>query len=253
MDKRAASINTEEANRPKLEGLSLSTPGTASPRPFDAGLVCLCTPAPKVPRPRNAFILYRQHHQAQVVQHNPGLANPEISKIIGEQWRDEPEDRKNQWKLLAEEEKQRHQRQYPDYRYQPRRGTKNGVGSTRPGAPRRGPQPLPQVRRPLHCDSTHPIHALHDAHRRPPTRRQPLRPTSNTASGPPRTPVRPHPRQQPLHWGGGPPSIYDIHESDYDSTMSPNEAKRRRYNTPDSNAYTETPRYAGGKQEWGRD
>lgn len=53
--KRAASINTEEANRPKIENLSLSTPSTAGSRPFDAGrdLICLCTPAPKVPRPRN--------------------------------------------------------------------------------------------------------------------------------------------------------------------------------------------------------
>ena len=58
---------------------------------------------------------------------NPGLANPEISKIIGELWREEPEDQKNQWKRLAEEEKQRHQRQYPDYRYQPRRGGKGAA------------------------------------------------------------------------------------------------------------------------------
>lgn len=75
-----------------------------------------------------AFILYRQHHQAQVVAENPGLANPEISKIIGEQWREQPEEVKNGWKRLAEEEKQRHQRQYPDYRYQPRRGGKGGPG-----------------------------------------------------------------------------------------------------------------------------
>jgi HMG box factor len=72
-----------------------------------------------------AFILYRQHHQAQVVAQHPGLANPDISKIIGEQWREEPEEHKIQWKRLAEEEKQRHQRQYPEYRYQPRRGGKS--------------------------------------------------------------------------------------------------------------------------------
>ena len=55
--KRAASINTEEANRPKVESLSLGTPSTTSPRPFDASrdLICLCTPAPKVPRPRNGM------------------------------------------------------------------------------------------------------------------------------------------------------------------------------------------------------
>ncbi|KAL9103582.1 MAG: hypothetical protein Q9163_001384 [Psora crenata] len=83
--------------------------------------ICLCQPDPKVPRPRNAFILYRQHHQASVIAQHPGLANPEISKVIGDHWRASPSEVKEHWKLLAEEEKIRHQRQYPDYRYQPRR------------------------------------------------------------------------------------------------------------------------------------
>ncbi|KAI3128944.1 transcriptional regulator family: HMG [Penicillium roqueforti] len=87
---------------------------------------CLCQPDPKIPRPRNAFILYRQHYQAMVVAHNPGLANPEISKIIGEQWRSLSEEDKSKWKALAEEEKARHQQQYPDYRYQPRRYGRDG-------------------------------------------------------------------------------------------------------------------------------
>ncbi|KAI4127212.1 MAG: hypothetical protein LQ338_003331 [Usnochroma carphineum] len=87
--------------------------------------ICLCQPDPKVPRPRNAFILYRQHHQAHVVAQNPGLANPEISKVIGDHWRQSPPEVKAHWKNLAEEEKIRHQRQYPDYRYQPRRNGRN--------------------------------------------------------------------------------------------------------------------------------
>src|ERR1700712_1731185 len=45
-----------------------------------------------------AFILYRQHYQAQVVAQNPGLANPEISKIIGEQWREQEPEVKSDWK-----------------------------------------------------------------------------------------------------------------------------------------------------------
>ncbi|KAK4555694.1 slightly ste11-like protein [Recurvomyces mirabilis] len=88
--------------------------------------VCICQPDPKIPRPRNAFILYRQHHQAQVVSQNPGLSNPEISKIIGEQWQNQPTDIKNKWKALAEEEKLRHQQQYPQYRYQPKRNGRRG-------------------------------------------------------------------------------------------------------------------------------
>ncbi|CRG92240.1 hypothetical protein PISL3812_09297 [Talaromyces islandicus] len=91
-----------------------------------ASQFCLCQPDPKIPRPRNAFILYRQHYQAAVVAQNPGLANPEISKIIGEQWRALPTETKEEWKALAEAEKARHQQQYPDYRYQPRRFGRDG-------------------------------------------------------------------------------------------------------------------------------
>ncbi|KAK4122852.1 hypothetical protein N657DRAFT_539986, partial [Parathielavia appendiculata] len=237
--KRAASINTEEANRPKIENLSLSTPPTASSRPFDGGsdLICLCTPAPKVPRPRNAFILYRQHHQAHVVQQNPGLANPEISKIIGEQWRLEPEERKSQWKLLAEEEKQRHQRTYPDYRYQPRRANKTGnPQSTRP-APARGQDPH-------HCPN---CGGRYIATPRTPSTPFMTPTTTKPGSapyGPP--PLSQHPglasradmnrygRTHPL-WGSSQPpgSLYDI-QKDYDRAMSPNESKRRRYNAAGS-------------------
>lgn len=50
----------------------------------------------------SAFILYRQHWQAAVVAQNPGLANPDISKIIGEQWRKLAQESKDEWKALAE-------------------------------------------------------------------------------------------------------------------------------------------------------
>ncbi|KAK4548050.1 hypothetical protein LTR36_010770 [Oleoguttula mirabilis] len=97
--------------------------------------VCICQPDPKIPRPRNAFILYRQHHQANVIAQHPGLANPEISKIIGEQWQNQSAEVKGKWKALAEEEKLRHQQQYPTYRYQPKRnGRRNSLSSEAPGS-----------------------------------------------------------------------------------------------------------------------
>lgn len=63
--RRAASISVDEANRNlQFQDLSLYTPGTARPGAFLGGgtgpvggepkdLICLCTKAPKVPRPRN--------------------------------------------------------------------------------------------------------------------------------------------------------------------------------------------------------
>jgi hypothetical protein len=49
-----------------------------------------------------AFILYRQHNHADIVAQNPGLPNPEISKIAGHLWTKEQDSVKEQWKQLAE-------------------------------------------------------------------------------------------------------------------------------------------------------
>ncbi|KAL4821103.1 hypothetical protein BDW67DRAFT_180649 [Aspergillus spinulosporus] len=82
-------------------------------------------PAPikpaKIPRPPNAFILYRQHHYPKVKEARPDLSNNEISVIIGKKWRAEPEEAKLHFKSLAEEFKRKHAEEYPDYQYTPRK------------------------------------------------------------------------------------------------------------------------------------
>lgn len=54
--KRAASLNTAEANNVRMEGMTLSAP-TSGVRSGDGVRepICLCTPAPKIPRPRNGM------------------------------------------------------------------------------------------------------------------------------------------------------------------------------------------------------
>ncbi|KAL2431664.1 hypothetical protein ABEF95_012587 [Exophiala dermatitidis] len=114
--------------------------------------LCLCPPDPKIPRPRNyadkevtAFILFRQHQQASILAQNPGIPNPEVSKIIGEQWRRLSAESKEEWNLLAEEEKARHQQQYPGYRYQPRRNGRSSNQSSVSGPSSAEPQePCPK-------------------------------------------------------------------------------------------------------------
>lgn len=49
-----------------------------------------------------AFILFRQHNHASICQSNPGKANPEISKIIGEMWRTAPKETKLVWQKHAD-------------------------------------------------------------------------------------------------------------------------------------------------------
>ncbi|KAJ5489710.1 hypothetical protein N7539_004600 [Penicillium diatomitis] len=123
--KPGPTITTSDLGPPRSVSPSESSSPAKSAK-SDGLQFCLCQPEPKIPRPRNAFILYRQHYQSIVVAHNPGMANPEISKVIGEQWRSLSEDEKGKWKALAEEEKIRHAQQYPEYRYQPRRLGRDG-------------------------------------------------------------------------------------------------------------------------------
>ncbi|ANB14646.1 Rox1p [Sugiyamaella lignohabitans] len=117
-----STTNTSSANPPQQQPITTTT--------ITSGNLCVCANnTPRVPRPRNAFILYRQHQHALVVQEHPGKSNPEISKIIGEQWRSLPQKEKDFWIQLGDEEKKSHLERFPDYRYQPRRSSKRG-GST---------------------------------------------------------------------------------------------------------------------------
>lgn len=80
-----------------------------------------------IPRPRNAFILFRQqHHQSVLDEGNVIRTNPDVSRELGKRWRDLSPDEKEYWNKLAEEEKKRHAEKYPGYRYIPRRFGKKG-------------------------------------------------------------------------------------------------------------------------------
>ena len=76
--------------------------------------------AKRIPRPRNAFMIYRSTVWAQ--QKIPtGIERDHrhISRIIGHCWNSLPEEEKQTWRTKAEEEKQEHLKKYPGYRYSP--------------------------------------------------------------------------------------------------------------------------------------
>ncbi|KAK8070877.1 slightly ste11-like protein [Apiospora hydei] len=72
------------------------------------------------PRPVNSFMLYRKHVHGEVTAQNPGVKNSEISKIIGQQWRNLPEEEKAIWRVRQEQAAAQHAILYPNYRYTPK-------------------------------------------------------------------------------------------------------------------------------------
>lgn len=75
----------------------------------------------KVPRPPNAFILYRQHWHPHYRQNNKNMHNNDISKEIGKRWKAESDFERAKYKKLAEDLKAKHTSLYPDYQYAPRK------------------------------------------------------------------------------------------------------------------------------------
>lgn len=80
----------------------------------------------RIPRPRNAFILFRQkNHQLVLEEGSVVRTNPDVSRELGKRWRMLSAEEKNHWIKLAEEEKIAHAKKYPGYKYTPRRNGKN--------------------------------------------------------------------------------------------------------------------------------
>lgn len=82
-----------------------------------------------IPRPKNAFILFRQHmHQLLFPRDKAVLdslgsfkTNSQVSREIGKRWRELSAEDKKYWQDLASCEKERHRQKYPDYKYVPRK------------------------------------------------------------------------------------------------------------------------------------
>ncbi|KNC97617.1 uncharacterized protein SPPG_07085 [Spizellomyces punctatus DAOM BR117] len=127
-------INTNVSNRarsPRLSSADTATPNTAasgnSPTrsshssSFRSPTRTAAVKAKGAKRPANSWILYRQEKHPIVLAEHEGITNNEISKIVAEMWKAEPEHIKNIYKTRAEEERRRHRLLHPDYKYAPRK------------------------------------------------------------------------------------------------------------------------------------
>ncbi|KAI9163511.1 MAT1-2-1 like protein [Paramyrothecium foliicola] len=75
----------------------------------------------KIPRPPNAYILYRKERHNMVKAANPGISNNEISQILGRAWNLESREIRQKYKEMAEHVKQALLEKHPDYQYKPRK------------------------------------------------------------------------------------------------------------------------------------
>ncbi|KAI9498967.1 hypothetical protein BDB00DRAFT_797589 [Zychaea mexicana] len=73
----------------------------------------------RIPRPVNCFMAYRLEKQKTIADLLPGANHRDISKLVANWWRDEPEYIKEKYRAQAEKTKEEHSQKYPDYKYAP--------------------------------------------------------------------------------------------------------------------------------------
>jgi hypothetical protein len=87
-------------------------------------------PRGHIPRPRNAFILFRCDYGRQKQRTTKECDQNDISRMVGDVWRNMSEVERAPWVMLADEEKKAHAAVYPDYKYTPRNRRKKARPAT---------------------------------------------------------------------------------------------------------------------------
>ncbi|KAF7329045.1 HMG box domain-containing protein [Mycena kentingensis (nom. inval.)] len=118
---------------PLVFDAQLPSPGSVSAAPPKKSTTSHTRSKPigHIPRPRNAFILFRSDY-ARAAQLKSAAASDskeaenqnDLSREVGRVWRGMTDDQRAPWVALAEEEKKRHAAMHPTYKYapQPRKG-----------------------------------------------------------------------------------------------------------------------------------
>jgi len=85
-----------------------------------------------VKRPMNAFMRWSQLERRKIIELNPDAHNAEISKNLGKKWRTLADEEKQPFIDEAENLRQLHLKEYPDYKYKPKKKAKYPPPATKP-------------------------------------------------------------------------------------------------------------------------
>jgi len=93
----------------------------ASKTPYSDATQTKKHPINHVKRPMNAFMVWSQLERRKIVALNPDKHNAEISKELGRRWKILTEHDRQPYIEEAERLRQLHLKEYPDYKYKPRK------------------------------------------------------------------------------------------------------------------------------------
>lgn len=115
-------INSTDDNGPEAHFGSLKV-SESSQTPYTDATRCKRT-SNHIKRPMNAFMVWSQIERRKICEQQPEIHNAEISKRLGKRWKMLSDEERKPFIAEAERLRLLHMKQYPDYKYRPRKKCK---------------------------------------------------------------------------------------------------------------------------------